>query len=187
MLFSTAIRAIDSTSTTLSLSLDVTITLDPLTDITPTTLPFTFGSSTDPTLTFGTGVLAVTPNGFCSNAVSEISVSQEGSETPFVVAVNGVGVSIVEQLIVFVTLRTPVTKQSQSQIKIFNPFLLPLTFTGLTATAIAQHHHCALLGAFQRAGNALPVMAKASSQVLIGEFPADVTFEQVIPASIGTN
>ncbi|KAJ3211632.1 hypothetical protein HDU67_004387 [Dinochytrium kinnereticum] len=255
----TAIRATGSTPSTLSLDLDVTITVDPTVDTEPLQIPFTFGT-VDGLLPFGSGSLNFIPNGeatltavasatwapeagnatdaanvllsdFCSNVASKISVTAEGEELK-VVDVNGVGVSIVEQLVVFVTTRTPITKKSEAQIQIFNPFKLPLTFTGLTATAVASNITVAgaptsltigtitqlplganqfivnpesslltsklpavtsltvpqvigLLGAYQRNQNVLPVNANAYSEILIGEFAAKVTFDQVIPSSIG--
>ncbi|KAJ3105747.1 hypothetical protein HDU97_007567 [Phlyctochytrium planicorne] len=160
----TAIRAVNSTNTTLSINLDVIVQLNPLNDTANASIPFTFGS-VDGNFTFGNGMLNVVPNGvnstikalanatwspigadavksangllsdFCSNKTSKIAVNVNGTSIP--VDVNGIGISIVEQLIVYITTRTPITKQSQAQIKILNPFLLPLTFTGLNATAVA--------------------------------------------------
>ncbi|KAJ3105748.1 hypothetical protein HDU97_007568 [Phlyctochytrium planicorne] len=160
----TAIRAQSSTATSLAINLDVVVELDPAVDTANVSIPFTFGSA-DGAFAFGSGTLNVAPNGvdasivgvadatwapeagaatdaanvllsdFCSNKASQISVSVAGNAVP--VGVNGIGVSIVEQLLVFITTRTPITKKSQAQIRILNPFLLPLTFTGLNATAVA--------------------------------------------------
>ncbi|KAJ3098732.1 hypothetical protein HDU96_010953 [Phlyctochytrium bullatum] len=258
----TAIRAKDSTPSALTLDLDVVVELDPAVDTTPVDIPFTFGSA-DAAFTFGTGVLSVNPNGvdsaitatasatwtpeageatkaanavlsqFCSNNPSTISVSPNGLNASLPVTVNGVGVAIVEKLVVYVTTRTPVTGQSQAQIQLFNPFLLPLTFTALNATATAPQvkvgagnqdlligtitqdplganqfvvpptsafltnkidavtklnlqQVLGLLAAIRGANNSLPVNAVASSNILIGNYPASVSFNQVITAGLGS-
>ncbi|KAJ3303180.1 hypothetical protein HDU76_005393 [Blyttiomyces sp. JEL0837] len=161
----THIAVANSTTSSLTLNLNVDVTLDPIADAGVTTVPFTFGSQ-DGTNSFGNGVLtlpALTDNTtttvsatavanwapttdaaiaaassvlstFCSDSTSYIQVQQDNGA--FNVTVNGVGVNIVQHLNLYVNVQTPSTKFSASNIQILNPFVVPLTFTGMVANAV---------------------------------------------------
>ncbi|KAI9331293.1 hypothetical protein DFJ73DRAFT_765095 [Zopfochytrium polystomum] len=157
----TSIATLDSSATSLTLGLAVTVSYGP--EDSNTTVPFTFGSTDG--LQFGNGVftvpvtdVAVTSSvsatatwapaddaakaaavnvlsAFTSNNASSIAVTNANDNTTYTVTVNGVGVDIIQTLYVHVTTATVTTHQSTSFIQTFNPFTVPLGFVGISASA----------------------------------------------------
>ncbi|KAJ3107279.1 hypothetical protein HDU97_004418 [Phlyctochytrium planicorne] len=155
-----AIRTMSSTTTSLSIQLDFLVDYDHH-DTDARAFDLTFGSA-DGAFDFGFGTLNFNPRGnstkaiaqaiwapqagaaadasnivlsnFLSNKDSQIIVKMDGNT--YSVVVNGIGVDMVEQFLVYIKTISPSSHPATSAAMIIvNPLALPLTVIALKATA----------------------------------------------------